>query len=67
MILIVNAAFALTLVDPVLHQISVLYEGGDTGIDLDMHSAAGDNVGDFLRVRGSPFGGGRSGCEIESP
>jgi len=50
------------------------YEGGenscgngDTGIDLDIHSAAGANVGDFLRVRVFAFGGGKSGCEIESP
>jgi len=62
-----NVAFTLTLADPVLHQIPVLYEGGgedswgdgDTGIDLDMHSTAGDNVRDFFRVRGFPFGGGR--------
>ena len=73
LILIVNVAFSLTLADPVLHQIPVLYKGsenswgdGDTGIDLDMHPAVGDNFGDFFRVRGFPFGGGRSECEIES-
>ena len=73
--LIVNVAITLTLADPVLHQIPVFYEGsgensrgdGDTGIDLDVHSAAEDNIGDFLRVRGFPFGGGGSGCELESP
>ena len=69
-----NVAFSLTLADPVLHQIPVLYKGsenswgdGDTGIDLDMHPAVGDNFGDFLRVRGFPFGGGKSGCEIGTP
>ena len=68
-----NVAFSLILADPVLHQIPVLYKGsenswgdGDTGIDLDMHPAIGDNFGDFLRVRGFPLGGGRSECEIES-
>jgi len=40
---------------------------GDAGINPDMYSAAGDNVGDFLGVRDFPFGGGRGGCEIESP
>jgi len=56
------------------YQIPVLYESskntwgdGDTSIDLDMHPAAGVNVGHFLRVRGFPFGGGSSGCEIKSP
>ena len=47
---------------PVLHQSPVVYEGsgenswgdGDTGIDLDTHSAAGDNAGDFPRTRGPP-------------
>ena len=44
------------------------FGNGDTGIDLDIHSAAGANVGDFLRVlHGFPFGEGRSGCGIESP
>jgi len=56
LILAVNAAFVLTLAGPVLHQTLALYEGsgedswgdGDTGIDLDVHSAAGDNVRDVL-------------------
>jgi len=73
--LIANVAIALTLADPVLHQIPVFYEGsgenswgdGDIGIDLDMHLAAEDNIGDFLRVRGFPFDGGRNGCGPESP
>lgn len=75
MILTVNVAFALSLVDPILHQSLIFYEDsgenfwsdGDTDIDLDMHSAAGDNIINFFRVRGFPFGGGRSACEIGTP
>jgi len=67
----VNVAFAPALTDPVLHQSPVLYVGGgenswgdgDTGINPDMHSAAGDNVGDFLGVRDFPFGGDRAGVK----
>ena len=55
LILIVNVAFSLTLADPVLHQIPVLYKGSenswgdaDTGIDLDMHPAVGDNFSEYV-------------------